>query len=350
MDDSIAILYQAQPVPPREGIVKPMKQGGYSDSGADIGAALHSRGYPLCTPTDYPSPKRDFDWVFPDTSEGIQQAILRGARRLWLNTVLYTGHAVESYAHESISCVGQIPSMADRFDNKLVANALARQHGFPVADSVAFDAAQLPQKITFPVMLKPVRGRGSQGVYFIRTVAQLRAAVDNLVREKRFGTRFYLEPYLPGQEITISVLPPGTYRIAETRVTKSRHWCLPAVERTNHRDGIMPYSGEEPVSANSKILSGSGIELHRIMEACMQTAELLKARGLLRIDCRADESGKFFIFDINMKPNLTGTSREHRTDQQSLTMIAAKGMGWEYPDLIENLANQHWPINELLKQ
>ena len=32
----IAILYQAKPPPIKNGIQKPMKPGGYSDSGADI--------------------------------------------------------------------------------------------------------------------------------------------------------------------------------------------------------------------------------------------------------------------------------------------------------------------------
>lgn len=88
----IAILYQAQPSPIINGIQKPMKPGGYSDSGADIAFELHSKGVKVCTPVDRPHIENDLDWVFPDTEEGIENAIRKGAKILWLNTVLYIGH------------------------------------------------------------------------------------------------------------------------------------------------------------------------------------------------------------------------------------------------------------------
>lgn len=40
MPIKVAIIYQIQTPPARNGIVKPMKPGGYADSGADIGFPL----------------------------------------------------------------------------------------------------------------------------------------------------------------------------------------------------------------------------------------------------------------------------------------------------------------------
>ena len=45
-----------------------------------------------------------------------------------------------------------------------------------------------------------------------------------------------------------------------------------------------------------------------------------------------------------MKPNMTGASRPHRKNQDSLTMIAAKGIGWTYSDLILNILSQNWKL------
>ena len=45
-----AILYQAKLPPIKDGIQKPMKPGGYSDSGADIAYELAKNGIGIVTP------------------------------------------------------------------------------------------------------------------------------------------------------------------------------------------------------------------------------------------------------------------------------------------------------------
>lgn len=46
-----------------------------------------------------------------------------------------------------------------------------------------------------------------------------------------------------------------------------------------------------------------------------------------------------------MKPNMTGAGRKHRENQDSLTMIASKAMGWEYKDLLINMLATRWSKN-----
>ncbi|MCX8534126.1 hypothetical protein [Chryseobacterium luquanense] len=72
MSKSVTILYQAQEPPAVDGIKKPMKSGGYSDSGADIAYSLHQQGIEVITPVEDPAVEIDLNWVFPDTKEGIQ--------------------------------------------------------------------------------------------------------------------------------------------------------------------------------------------------------------------------------------------------------------------------------------
>ena len=88
MNLRVAILYQSKAPPALDGIVKPMKEGGYSDSGADIALALVLNKVEVISPVDLPKTQNDFDWVFPDSLEGIETAISRGANIFWLNTVL----------------------------------------------------------------------------------------------------------------------------------------------------------------------------------------------------------------------------------------------------------------------
>src|ERR1043165_2935490 len=91
---SVAVLYQAEAPPSKRGIKKPMKPGGYSDSGADIAFALNERSISVKTPSTNPSVDNDYDWIFPDTHQGIKQALSYGANVFWLNTVLFEGHPI----------------------------------------------------------------------------------------------------------------------------------------------------------------------------------------------------------------------------------------------------------------
>jgi len=116
----IAILYQTIVPPVRNGIQKPMKLGGYSDSGADIAYELHKNRFPIITSSQHPKKENDLDWVFPDTKEGIQLALDKGAKIFWLNTVLYKNHPIEGFFDQKIEFIGQLPKNADIYDDKLV--------------------------------------------------------------------------------------------------------------------------------------------------------------------------------------------------------------------------------------
>ena len=43
-----------------------------------------------------------------------------------------------------------------------------------------------------------------------------------------------------------------------------------------------------------------------------------------------------------MKPNMTGAGRVNRQNQDSLTMIASRAIGWEYRDLLLNMLSMRW--------
>ena len=59
-----------------------------------------------------------------------------------------------------------------------------------------------------------------------------------LLSAEIYGNTLMAEPYLPGQEITISGFADGT--------------SLPIVERFAQKDGVAPYNGDVPVTQNSR--------------------------------------------------------------------------------------------------
>lgn len=346
--EKIAIIYQSCPPPERNGIAKPMKPGGYSDSGADIAYALTTRNIQIITPVDNPDIQNDFDWVFPDTHDGIQSAIDKGASVIWLNTVLYKGHPIESFIEDGISVIGQIPSNTDIYDDKLAANILMKQNHLPIPKFVMITAEGFETvdiDVSFPVVAKPIRGRGSQGVTFVESESELVMILKDMFESQDYGNALYVEEYLPGEEVTISVMPPGTYTIHDQTIVKEDYWSLPPVRRFNHHNGIAPYNGVVAVIENSQVLDDDRInspEMKQLCRQCEIAAKLVNAKATIRIDCRANDQGQYFLFDLNMKPNMTGPSRPHRLNQDSLTAMAAQKIGWTFDALILNMMHQHW--------
>ncbi len=345
---TIAILYQAKLPPIKDGIQKPMKPGGYSDSGADIACELKQNGIAIVTPVSNPDINNDLDWVFPDTKKGIQSALDKGANTLWLNTILYKNHEIEHFFGRDIQFVGQIPSHVDIYDDKYFTNQFLRKNKITIPKSKLISVENLTNyslDIDFPIVVKPIRGRGSQGVSMVKNQKELDNKLNKLFSNEKYGNKVYVEQFLSGQEITVTVMPSGNYLIDNLEKTFEKPWSLPAVKRFNHENGIAPYNGVVAVMKNSLVLENSEQNSGKIIEVyrqCEKAGKLLNIKAPIRIDCRADEKGKYYLFDLNMKPNMTGPSRPHRQNQDSLTLLASRKIGWNYIDLLKNILKQAW--------
>ncbi len=217
----IAVLHQAIDPPLIDGARKPRKEGGYADSGADIAAALRGIGVPVLTPLDDPDPAVDDGWTFPDSAAGIAAALRQGAQVLWANTVLFDGHPLE--AVRGVRIVGQWPADVHRFDDKWTTRTVLREAGLPFPAAVLVGSTAGPGRIApgsvrdalleelgmgGGVIVKPVRGRGSQGVSFARSAAEVRRSLTALFEATSpgregpvqvYGRRAIVERVLPGE-------------------------------------------------------------------------------------------------------------------------------------------------------
>jgi len=348
---AVAILYQALPPPVIGGARKDPKPGGYSDSGADIGFCLAGAGVRVVTPVPTPDPTTALDWVFPDTAAGIRQALEQGASHLWANTVLFAGHPLEEVM-ASCWVVGQRPADMQAGDDKFTTNTLLRAHGLPLPASILGALAPRPgvqalatltpdtlraHGLGFPMIVKPVRGRGSQGVTLVEDHKAFMTTAAALINSSRFGDDFMVEQFLPGAEMTVTVLP--RYGAAQQPLA------LPPVLRFDQHDGVAPYNGVVAVIHNSRALTPdehSDPAVADMLDHCITATGLVNARAPVRIDCRADEAGVLRLFDLNMKPNLTGAGRPGRDEQESLSAIAARARGWRYRDLLLAMLAGAW--------
>ncbi|KAH8587487.1 hypothetical protein B0O99DRAFT_656406 [Bisporella sp. PMI_857] len=336
------------------GVSKPKKPGGYQDSGADIAYALQSGSdIEVLTPQRSPDPHEASGWSFPDTEEGILSALRTGASHLWANTILFASHPIQmssrvSKYEESVRVIGQPPLLVEQYDDKWFVNNLLRSksiftmpHAWLIYESPNVEAELSRMNLSYPIVAKPIRGRGSYGVKVCYTQQQLLKHVKGLFKDSPL---IMMEEYLSGEEATISVMPPSKER--------PEYWSMPIVTRFNHKDGIAPYNGVVAVTVNSKVVSQKEYEddlsYSEAARQCAAVAKFLQVTAPIRIDIRRFEpGGKFALFDVNMKPNMTGPGRPGREDQASLTALAAAGLGWDYSKLLRHMLHSSCTLRQL---
>ncbi|KAH8673089.1 hypothetical protein BGZ61DRAFT_361829 [Ilyonectria robusta] len=338
----VAVLYQALEPPIINGVRKPKKPGGYQDSGADIGFNLSQcEDVEVVTPSASPNAANDGDWCFPDTEEGILDAISKGATYLWANTIVFASHPLQTSSRlkdyeERLRVVGQGPLVVDKYDDKEFVNSYLRALGgftmprsftVPSMSSISSEIGQL----SYPVVVKPIRGRGSYGVKVCHNMEQLQEHAQGLSSE---SMAFMIEEFLQGEEATVTVMPPTQ--------DGQGYRALPIVSRFNHQNGIAPYNGVVAITTNSKLAEDAAINptYAKLSVECERAARVLGLTAPIRIDVRRFKNtadSPFALFDVNMKPNMTGPGRPGRDDQASLSLMAANGLGWDYKEFLRRI-------------
>ncbi|KAF5976773.1 fungal specific transcription factor domain-containing protein [Fusarium coicis] len=201
----------------------------YIDSGADIAYNLSlSPNVDVICPRNAPKPK----------------AVKKGASHIWANPILFSSHPLQVSARlvehqDHIKVVGQGPLIVERYDDKeFVNNLLRKLGGFTMPRAWTLNESQDTQgtleklDLPFPIVAKPIRGRGSHGVRVCRSLKELIEHAQALFKE---SPSIMVEEYLAGEEATFTVMPP-TWR-------GGSYWALPVVTRFNHIDGVAPYNG-----------------------------------------------------------------------------------------------------------
>lgn len=276
---------------------------GYQDSGADIAYLLSQNAH---IDVLAPDPREDAGWTFPDNEAGVVSAVEQGATHLWANTIVFGSHLLQTSAvleryGDSIKVVSQPPLLVELFDDINVVNSLLRRTGnFNLPRGWAFsdgpDVIKTMQEanLPFPVVAKPIRGRGSHGVKVCKSLDEFVGHAHILFSE---SPQIMVEEFLAGEEATVTVMPPAEGGDA-------KYWALPVVTRFNHQDGIAPYNGAVAVTSNSRAVADDSDPAYaEVSRQCERAAALIGVTAPIRIDVRRYRPGSnFALFDVNMKP------------------------------------------------
>ena len=200
--------------------------------------------------------------------------------------------------------------------NKRYTVAVAGFGGVHVAKSLHLFAsspispAQILEKLSLPVFVKPNNGGSSLGISKVNTAAELAPALEKAFKE---DTQVLVEEFISGREFTIGVF-------------KSRGvlTVLPITEITTENeffDFEAKYQGKSKEITPAVITNTMFADL---TEAAKKVYSILNCRGVVRIDFIYDEAAaKAYMLEVNTVP---GQSEASVIPQQ------VRAMGWNLTD------------------
>ena len=272
-------------------------------TGKAIYAALKRRGYRASTiDVDASLPwvlkRKKIDVAFlalhgPGGEDGTVQGMLD------VLGIPYTGSGVRA------SAVGMDKSMT---------KTLVEREGVPVPFGMCLQKGEKtgpPQKLKWPLVVKPVDQGSTIGVSIVYTSAQWKTALRRVWQQ---GSAVLAESYIDGREIAVSVLdgkalptveilaPGGFYNFSAKYVKSETRYLCPA-PLTKRQD-------------------------QQVKEWAVRSYQVLGCEGVARVDFRINAKGRPFFLEINTIPGMT---------ERSLLPMAAAQARISYEALTEKI-------------
>lgn len=187
---------------------------------------------------------------------------------------------------------------------------------FSIEDSELSNLSAITERIEnnlgFPCVVKPNDQGSTVGLTIVKKKGELKKAFDFA---KKFSTKFLIEKYIPGRELTVGVLGDEA---------------LPVVEIVPEH-GVYDYeckytTGKSKYIAPAEIPEDKAKEIQTIGLKAYKT---LGCEGYARVDFRFGEDDRFYCLEANTLPGMTA---------HSLVPKAAKAVGIDFPELVNRIA------------
>jgi D-alanine-D-alanine ligase len=200
--------------------------------------------------------------------------------------------------------------------HKVTAKTLLAAHGIPVPSGTVVlvgrrRSAQLPARLTLPLVVKPASEGSTIGVTILRRASDWRAALRLAHEHDREAV---VEAYIPGRELTVSVLDGAA---------------LPTVE-IQAQGGFYDYTAKYTKGRTRYLCPAplSNEVSRRLRDLAVQAYQILGCDGAARVDFRMTPRGKPYVLEVNTIPGMTETS---------LLPMAAAQAGLDYDALTERI-------------
>jgi D-alanine-D-alanine ligase len=194
--------------------------------------------------------------------------------------------------------------------DKVASRRIFAHHNIPVPEFEIFHrhskrSLQRPS-LKFPLVLKPSNQGSSIGVGFAYNLGQFKAMLKACFA---YDDTIIAERYIPGREITVSILDDEPLPIVEI-VPKSTFFDFEAKYQKGKSEYIVPARINRTASK-------------RAQEIALEAHYLLGCRGFSRVDMILNK-GVPYVLEVNSIPGLT---------EMSLLPMAAKAQGTDFSQL-----------------
>lgn len=260
------------------------------NSGKAVAAALESRGY-IVTLFDV---ERDL---------GALMAVLRDSRPDVVFNALHGRYGEDGRIQGLLDILG-LPythsgALASAMAmDKPTAKAMFAACGLPVAAHTVVGPAAFAEPgrepMARPYVVKPLNEGSSVDVYVVTEGSNI---LERLRAEWPFGARAMVEAFVPGRELTVSVMGEGddARALAVTEIT------------TQH--GFYDYDAKYVVGGSRHVLPAplDGPTTEACLDMACRAHRALGCRGVSRTDLRLDGS-RPVVLEVNTQPGMTATS------------------------------------------
>tara|TARA_A100000164_G_scaffold368441_1_gene391664 strand:- start:236 stop:1150 length:915 start_codon:yes stop_codon:yes gene_type:complete len=166
-----------------------------------------------------------------------------------------------------------------------------------------------------PFVIKPIDQGSSVGVNIIKFGQN---DIDQILGNWNFGDQFLVEEFIPGRELTVSVLDGEP--LCVTEITSDR--------------GFYDYDAKYEAGGSVHIFPAQLPDevTHQALDAALCAHKTLGCRGVTRTDFRYDDTkqmlGELYLLEINTQPGMTDTS---------LVPEQAAFKGIDFPNLVSKI-------------
>jgi D-alanine-D-alanine ligase len=208
--------------------------------------------------------------------------------------------------------------------HKVTTKTILAAHKIPVpagivikrGEKVSSGQALRSAKLRWPVVVKPASQGSTIGVTIVRKPSQWSEA---LALAHRYDRDAMVEAYIPGHEVTVSLIGSG----------EGTPTVLPVVEIVAP-DGFYDFSAKYE-KGKTQYLCPAPLPASiakRIRALALKTYQVMGCDGAIRVDFRVTPRGRPYVLEINTVPGMTETS---------LLPMAAKQAGIDYDELTERI-------------
>ncbi len=255
------------------------------DSGACVTAALRERGHAVqqLDPREVEVTQLSADWdiVFP---------LVHG-------TGGEDGTLLRDLVAAGLAYVGSSPEASALTFDKIRTNALLKEHGLDVPDSIVVrqeqefeDILRQVSSLGRDIVTKPPRQGSSVGVTILKDASrqQLRAAMDLAFK---YDPECLVERFIPGREMTVAVVDGRPLPAIEI---------VPATAFYNYDSKYTDDRTEYHFldDTTSKMLG----------QLAVRACKICDVTGIARVDLRTDLNDKPWLLEVNTIPGMTSHS------------------------------------------